>query len=66
MGAEAYNNVSYHDKSYHYTSDQEDLHIELRRLDELIRLLEIRVEELEKADRGISLSITVEKQNEEE
>ena len=43
------------------SQSSEDDHSELRQLDEIIRLLEIRVEELEKTKLGVSLSIRVKK-----
>ena len=56
-----YNLIAFHTPN---SSNPEDLSQRLRLVDELVRLLEIRVEELERSDRGISLSIRVEKPHE--
>lgn len=59
MRNKPYNPISFHT---HVVRTCADLRLELRRVDELVRLLEIRMEELEKVDRRISVSITVKKQ----
>jgi len=56
MHKDVYNYVAFH---AHNSGSLEEIRLDLRRTDELLRLLEVRVEELEKAGSRVSVSIKI-------